>query len=253
MKRDEQLRERRYVGTPPPPAPTFDDDPDDGEVVDVRDERRVARDDVRVPHGHDADEGIALARDRFGGFDLPAQLTGMLVALAMLVLLGGIAGAAIGTIAYQTGLERSVDELSIGSLVTGLVVLFLAFLIGGWAAGRIARYDGGRNGLMTAVWFIILGAMLAGLGIWLGAEYNVVGRVELPNWFDTWFSQDEVTTAAAISGIVAIVVTLIGGFLGGLWGVRIHRRADDVIARAAGNHDVTTTRRRAIDDDRMRT
>jgi hypothetical protein len=111
-------------------------------------------------------------------------------------------------------------------------VLLVSFLIGGWAAGRIARYDGGRNGLMTAVWFLILTAILAGLGIWFGAEYNVVGRVDLPNWFDAWFSDRDVTTAAAVSGLGAVVATLVGGFLGGLWGERYHRRADATIVDA---------------------
>jgi uncharacterized protein (TIGR02271 family) len=136
----------------------------------------------------------------------------MLVAIGMLLLLGGIAGAAIGSIAYQTGLRGNLADISIGSLITGLVVLFVAFLLGGWAAGRIARYDGGRNGVMVAVWFLVPSAILAGLGIWLGEEYNVVGRVNLPNWFDAWFSTDDVTTGAVISGIAAVVVALAGGF-----------------------------------------
>jgi len=197
--------------------------------------RRVEVDEPRSREGY-ADRGIARARERFGGFDIPAQLTGMLVAIGILVLLGGIAGAVIGSIAYQTGLRGNLGDISIGSLITGLVVLFLSFLIGGWAAGRIARYDGGRNGIMTAVWFLILTAILAGLGIWLGEEYNVVGRVDLPNWFDAWFSTDDVTTGAVISGVAALVVALAGGFLGGLWGARYHRRADETIAhtRAGG-------------------
>ena len=43
---------------------------------------------------------IAAARDRFGGIDLPASLVGMLTAIAVLILLGGIVGAAIGAIGY---------------------------------------------------------------------------------------------------------------------------------------------------------
>ena len=175
--------------------------------------------------------GIDRAHDRFGGFDTAAQLTGMLVATALTLLLGGIAGAIIGSIAYQTGLQGNLSDISVGSLITGLVVLFVAFLIGGWAAGRIARYDGGRNGIMTAVWFLILTAILATLGIWFGTQYNVVGNVNLPNWFDAWFSSDKVTTGAVVSGIAAVIVTLLGGFLGGLWGQRFHKRADETIAR----------------------
>jgi hypothetical protein len=190
--------------------------------------------------------GIERARERFGGFDVPAQLTGMLVAVALTLLLGGIAGAIIGSIAYQTGLQGNLDDISLGSLITGLVVLFLAFLLGGWTAGRIARYDGGRNGVMTAVWFLVLTAILAALGIWFGTQYNVVGNVDLPNWFDAWFSSDKVTTGAAISGIAAVLVSLLGGFLGGLWGQRFHKRADETIARTRSGGITSDYRRREV-------
>ena len=54
----------------------------------------------------------------------------------MLVLLGGLVGAAIGAIGYQTGLSGdNVDDISSASLIGGLVVLFVAYLVGGWAAG----------------------------------------------------------------------------------------------------------------------
>ncbi len=199
---------------------------DDGDVVAERD----GTTDRRAAYARPGETGVERAHDRFGGFDVPAQLTGMLVAIALVLLLGGIAGAVIGSIAYQTGLQGNLNDISVGALASGLVVLLVSFLIGGWAAGRIARYDGGRNGLMTAVWFLLLTAILAGLGIWFGSEYNVVGRVDLPNWFAAWFSDRDVTVAAALSGIGAVIAALVGGFLGGLWGERYHRRADATIA-----------------------
>jgi hypothetical protein len=216
---------------------------DDGDVV-------VERTDIRERPADDVDPskvGVERAHDRFGGFDVPAQLTGMLVAIGLVVLLGGIAGAVIGSIAYQTGLQGNLNDISIGALASGLVVLLVSFLIGGWAAGRIARYDGGRNGLMTAVWFLLLTAILAGLGIWFGAQYNVVGRVDLPNWFDAWFSDRDVTIGAALSGIGAVVATLLGGFLGGLWGARYHRRADAAIVDARAGASAST---REVDEVR---
>lgn len=176
--------------------------------------------------GRFSDVGVAEARRRFGGLDVPASLVGMLTALAMVIILGGIAAAIIGSIGYQTGVRGNTEELSIGGLIAGLVVLFLSFLVGGWAAGRMARYDGGVNGVMTAVWTLILGAILAGLGAWLGSEYDVFARVNAPQFF----SSDAFTTSAIITGILALAVMLLGGWLGGLWGQRFHRAADSVIA-----------------------
>jgi hypothetical protein len=178
---------------------------------------------------------IAAARDRFGGIDLPASLVGMLTAVAMLILLGGIVGAAIGAIGYQTGLSGdNVEDISLASLIGGLVVLAIAYLIGGWTAGRIARYDGARNGLMTAVWTIVLAGALSALAAWFGSEYDVFANVELPQWFD----RDALTTAALASGIAAVAIMLVGGLLGGLWGTRYHRLADETILDARELHEV---------------
>ena len=49
---------------------------------------------------------IAAAKDRFGGIDFPASLVGMLTALATVVLLGGLVGAAVGAIGVPDGPQR---------------------------------------------------------------------------------------------------------------------------------------------------
>ena len=168
---------------------------------------------------------VRAARERYGGLDIPATLVGMLTALAVLLLLGGLIGAAVGAIGYQTGLKGDVEDISLASLIGGLVTLFIAFLVGGWAAGRMARYDGGKNGLMTAVWAIVLAAVLSVLAAVFGAEYDVLGRVDLPQPF----SRDALTLAGIVSALIAIATMLLGGFLCGKWGERYHRRADATI------------------------
>jgi hypothetical protein len=170
--------------------------------------------------------GIHVAHERFGGIDIPASLVGMLTALSTVLILAGLVGAAVGVVGYQTGLEENAEDLSMGSLIGGVAILFVAYLIGGWAAGRIARYDGARNGFATGVWTLILGAILAALGAWAGTEYDVFQNVQLPQWFDS----DALTTAAIASGIGAIAAMFAGGIIGGIWGERYHRRADATIA-----------------------
>ena len=179
---------------------------------------------VRAASG---DVGIGDARARFGGIDIPATLVGLLTALAVLVLASGLVGAAIGAVGYQTGLKGDdIAEISIASLVGGLVILFLSYVVGGWAAARIARYDGARNGIMTAVWSLVLAAALSGLAAWLGNEYDVLRNVELPQWF----SRDALTAGAIASAAFGVLAMLAGGLTGGVWGERYHRRADAAIA-----------------------
>ena len=161
-----------------------------------------------------------------GPVRIDAWLSTLLAALALLALLGGLIAAAIGAIGYQTGLEDRTEEVSVASLIGGLATLLLAFVIGGWAAARIARYDGPRNGVMTGIWTIVLAALVSGLAAWLGAEYDVLRNVDLPQWF----SRDALTTGGIISALTAIAAMLLGGLLGGIWGERYHRRADATIA-----------------------
>ena len=188
-------------------------------------ETEVRRRDVSAREAR-RDPAVRAARERFGGFDFPATLVGMLTALATLLLLAGLVGAAIGAVGYQTGLKgETVEDISLASLIGGLVVLFLAFLVGGWAAGRMARYDGGRNGLWTAVWAILLAALLSALAALFGDEYDVLGRVDLPQFF----SRDALTLGGIVSALAALAAMFVGGFLGGKWGERYHKRADAAI------------------------
>lgn len=173
-----------------------------------------------------ADVGVEEARARFGGVDIPATLAGALAALGTAVLLAGIL-AGVGTYGYQLGIDNAEEKLTAGGLIGGLVTLFLAFLVGGWVAGRVARYDGGRNGLLTAVWFLLLAAITAGLGAWAGDEYDVFRNVNLPQWFD----RDALTGAAIGTGLLALAVMLGAGYLGGRLGERYHREADSLVAR----------------------
>ena len=171
------------------------------------------------------DVGLDVARSRFGAVDVPATLAGTLAALGTSVLLAGVLGAA-GTFGYQMGLDDATEGLTVAGLLGGLATLLIAFLVGGWVAGRVARYDGGRNGLLTALWFVVLAAATAGLGAWAGDKYDVFANVNLPQWFDS----DALTGAAVASGLLALAVMLGAGWAGGRLGERYHRRADSVVA-----------------------
>ena len=214
---DEETRDRQYASEKARDRHHVDEKVDGARRVDTRTDYSTVSD----PYA-----GIHAARERFGGVDIPASLVGMLTALSTVLILAGLVGAAFGVVGYQTGLEENAQDLSVGSLIGGVAILFVAYLIGGWAAGRMARYDGARNGFATGIWTLVFGAILAALGAWAGAEYDVFENVELPQWFD----EDAFTIAAIASGVGAIVAMFVGGIIGGFWGERYHRRADTTIA-----------------------
>ncbi len=100
---------------------------------------------------------VEATRRRYGGPDHAAAIAGMLATIGLTVLLGGLAAAA-GVIGYEEGLTD--EALSISGFITGLVILMVAFTVGGWVAGRMARYDGARNGFDAAIWTLIVAAGL---------------------------------------------------------------------------------------------
>jgi hypothetical protein len=228
---------------------------------------RHVRDERRSEHGARSArvEDGAMARDRFGGFDLPATLAGLFSAIGVMIVLGGIFAAA-GNFGYmQTegdgegivngGLEGVTEGVALGGLVAGFVTLLVAFLVGGWVAGRVSRYDGGLNGLFSAVWFVVLAAVFGGLGAWAEAEWDVFAEVELPGWFNF----DDYTVAAAVSAVIGVALVLLAGWFGGKLGERYHRRADAEVIRTRGavetEREVIDTRDtrdiRDTDDDTM--
>jgi hypothetical protein len=163
----------------------------------------------------------------------------------MTALLGGIASA-IGTIGYQLDANADTDTLSTGGFVAGLVVLLLSFLVGGWVAGRVARYEGGLNGLVAAGLFIALSAIMAGMGAWFGERYDIFADIRLPQWFSNFSN-----ATAILSAVVALVVMVAAGWFGGVLGSRYHRRVDTYLAEyAQGGRKVTAET--LIDDSRGR-
>ena len=175
--------------------------------------------DEEVVYRVDGDQDVVGAKKT--SFDVPATIGGALAALGTLVLLASLLSAAVGTIGYQTGVADR--DLGIGGLIGGLVVLFLACLVGGWVAGRIARHRGGLHGLVSPLWLLALAGLLALLAAVLGDEFNVTEKIGLPNWF----SRDALTTAAIITGLLALALMLLGGWLGGKLAER-HREKTSV-------------------------
>ena len=186
--------------------------------------RGAARDAVQAQH------------DRFGGIKWGAAFFGWLSATGLAVILLALlsaAGVAFG-LSQASSAGQAVDQaadqataqadtIGVAGGIALLVVLFLAYLAGGYVAGRMARFDGAKQGI--AVWIIGLLVLiaLAALGAVLGAEYNVLPRLNLPS---IPLSGDTLTTAGIIAGIAALLVTLLGAVLGGTIGDRYHRKVD---------------------------
>lgn len=173
-------------------------------------------------------------RDVYGGVDWLASFIGCVFALVCSsVLLLLFSGLVLGPIGFTLDMRgREIDAAAItGFVVVGLSLL-LAYLIGGYVAGRLVRFDGGRNGAATVVWSILLGVIFVFFGAVLlgsflpdtlfGGVQEFLQNTALPSIGG--LIQAGVVGAAIALG--ALVLMLLGGFLGGRLGVRYHNRID---------------------------
>jgi hypothetical protein len=179
-------------------------------------------------------EDLSEVHEKYGKTDFLASILGMFTALGVLTFLGALIAAGAGGIDYQLNVidaEGILDEASTVGLAVAAAVVFASFIAGGFAAGRMARYSGGLNGLGAGLWMILLVAIFAALGAWVGAEYNAFAQAELPNWF-AQVDADDLTAMAIVASAVLVVVTLLGGYLGGRMGETYHTRVDAAVVDA---------------------
>jgi len=180
-------------------------------------------------------EDVSDVYEKYGKADFLASVLGMFTGIGVLVLVSALIAAGAGGIDYQLNLinaDGGLDEATIIGLGVAVLVVFASFLAGGFAAGRMSRYDGGMNGLGAGLWLILLVAIFAALGAWVGAEYNAFSQVDLPNWF-AQVDVDDVTAMAIASSAVLVVATLLGGYVGGRLGETYHARVDAALVDAA--------------------
>jgi hypothetical protein len=178
-----------------------------------------------------AETDLGGIRERFGGADVVAGILGMFAALGTLVFLGALLAAGAGEIPYQLNqidLDGNLQEVEVIGALVAIAVVFASFFVGGWAAGRMARYDGGINGVGVALWFILLVAIFGLLGAWFGSEYNAFAGAGLPDWF-AQIGADDFTLKSIAGAAAGIVTALLGGGIGGLFGEQYHRRVDAAI------------------------
>ena len=183
----------------------------------------------------DIEHEAAMVRERYGKADLVASILGMFAAIGTLVFLGSLFAAGTATIDLQTNLlnqNGTLDEVETVGAIAAMIVLFVSFLVGGIAAGRMSRYDGGMNGMGTALWFLLLVTIFAALGAWVGEEYNAFAMADLPNWVSQ-IDVENVTMAAIVMSIVSVVVILLGGYLGGRIGDSYNRKVDAALVEEA--------------------
>ncbi len=132
---------------------------------------------------------------------------GWLVAVLTGVVISPLLRALYGLVAEPPA-ERG--EFTAAIIVISLVSGFLAYLAGGFVAARSARYSGGLNGAMTAVFGVIVGVVLAAILTVFGMIFTE--GVAIPP------VSSGLTGAALLAGLILFLTNLFGGYVGGKLG-----------------------------------
>jgi len=195
-----------------------------------------------TPRGR-RDDMVASQKEQFGGIKLGSAFFGWLTATGLAVLLTALlsaVGAGVG-VANDADPGQLADQVTQNAGTVGLIggivlalILFVAYFAGGYVAGRMARFDGAKQGLAVWLWAVVIAVVLAALAAVAGNEFNVLGQL---NGFPRIpVDEGTLTTGGIIALVVAAVVALLGAVLGGLTGMRYHRRVDQAgVDRISGD------------------
>ena len=200
----------RSSGEPEHRAPL---DPDSAEAKQAR---AAARKDIHQRE-----------RDRFGGVKVGCAFFGWLAATGLAVILTAlvtaIGAAVVGTTDVTADLADDPAAFGWAGAIALLVILLVAYYSGGYVAGRMARFSGAKQGVAVWAWAVVV-AILIGIASAVTGGSQVLSAVSgfprIP------LDAGDATVAAIVTALAALVVSLVGAVLGGLAGMRFHRRVD---------------------------
>lgn len=173
-------------------------------------------------------------KERFGGVKIGSAFFGWLSATGLSIILTALvaaAGAGVGLVTDASTLADAAnsqgvsnEEIGWAGVIAVLAVVLVSYYAGGYVAGRMARFDGAKQGLAVFGWTVVMAVVLAVAGTVAGAKYNVLDQLNsfprIPE------NLGDLTLQAGATLVGVVVVALVGSVLGGLAGMRFHRRVD---------------------------
>lgn len=175
-----------------------------------------------------ADERQSRLRDMYGGIDWLASFLGFVFA----VVAGAVLSPVVGVIVGSLGLTADLGGGSIGaSVITGLIVLgvfvLVVYFLGGYVSGRLARFNGGLNGMITVLWGVAISVVVVFVGSFLpGAFFETVQNFVEASVLPAFSGLTEAGLIGVGILVGGLILALLGGFFGGRLGSRYHTRID---------------------------
>jgi hypothetical protein len=186
---------------------------------------------LRTPPAQTVEDEVDADLLSYRGFKFGAAFFGWLIAISMSVLLmAGVAAAALGTaevLDYTTSdAKAQPGAASITAAAVTVFMLTLAFYIGGYVAGRLARFDGGRQGFGVWMIAVLVGAVATGAAWVLDNQYGLVDEINRP---DVAIADNTLLLGSIAAAATLLVLTLLAAIVGGKAGRRYHDRIDQLL------------------------
>jgi hypothetical protein len=170
-----------------------------------------------------------VAFDARGGVSPGAILTGVVVAFGATFVFSAIVGGVLVALGISNT-PSAVVTAGVGAGIALIVAQLLAYLWGGYAAGRMARGAGLANGLLVPIAAILVAVAVGAIVTALGATANL----NLPSI--THFNprlpissnqlNNRVLNTSLWIALGSLVAMFIGGAIGGLLGARWHTKLE---------------------------
>ena len=213
------------------------DDRQDGQRDDKTHDSTSDRSrDPQTERSHDLKKDVlAREKENFGGFKFGSAFFGWLTAMGTTVLLTALVAAIGAAIGFSSGgsVDDEVDAaasntgtVTIVSIIVIGIILLVAYFAGGYVAGRMARFSGLKQGLAVWIWAVAIAIIVAIVTAIAGSQFDVLANLDgfprIP------ITPETATTTGILTALGAAVVTLVGAILGGITGMRYHRKVDRV-------------------------
>ena len=215
-------------------GPPAEDEDKETRVIRTPGGYGTAQDATPYPRGYyeAIEEREDQLRSMYGGVDWLASFLGFVFAAVVGLLFSLLAGLVLAPLGFSLDLRSGeIGTTTITGLVLVAILIFITYFFGGYVAGRLARFDGGRNGAILLLWTLgvaLLAALAGGiLSNFLPASISDSIRDFIQN--DVLSAIGSLSELGIVGGLVAIgtvLVALLGGFLGGRLGSRYHAEID---------------------------
>lgn len=178
----------------------------------------------------------AVARDHYaveprarGGIAGGPILTGVMVAFGSMSLLLAVVGGVFVALGLADGELSGGEaiEAGIGAGMALVLAQFLAYLWGGYTAGRMARGAGLGNGLLVPLTALVVAALVGAVATGLGATANL--NIPFSDYLVPLEDANLVDFGIGV-GIASLVAMFLGGALGGALGARWHTKLEQAVA-----------------------